>query len=150
MATSSISKMRELLWFKKHELEEIEDGLHKVKSIAGADRSYQVIESHDNAVCVTIEENFTRKCRIAMTTNTVGIFTPKELELWYEFTEYMSDNNATVKTRPEVLEAISRDLYSVFLDEPIEKCSKNLLVLRETGENDYGSTENDKRVYYIT
>lgn len=149
MAISSISKMRELFWFKKLELEAIEDGLHKVKSILGEDRIYQVIPSHDNAVCITISENFTRKCRIVMTTNTVDIFTTKELEVWYEFTEYMSNNFAVTKTRPEVLEAISRDLFSIVIDEEVEKCSKNLIVLKEIGENDYGR-ENDERVYYIT
>lgn len=149
MALSSISKMRELFWFKKKELETIEDGLHKVKSFLGEDRLYQIVERVDDTVCITIAENFTRKCRISMTNDTVDIFTPKELKLWYEFTEYMSDNNAIVDTRPEVLEAISRDLYSIFLDEPIEKCGKNTITLAETGDNDYG-TENDKRIYYIT
>jgi len=149
MATSSIAKMRELFWFKKKELTVLEDGLFKTKSILGQDRIYQVVESHDNEVCVTISENFLRKCRIVMTSNTVDIFSEKELKVWYEFTEYMSDNNTETDTRVEILEAISRDLYSIYIDEPIEKCSKNTIIEAEIGENDYGR-ENDERVYFIT
>lgn len=149
MITSSISKMRELLWFKKLELTELENGLEKTKSILGQGKIYDVIESHDAGVFVVIDENFLRKCRIVMTTNTVDVFSPKELEVWYDFTQYMSDNEAVIKIRPEVGEAISRDLFSIFLDEPVEKYSKNMVILREEGENDYGR-ENDERIYYIT
>lgn len=146
---SNISKMRELFWFKKKELNYMESGLAKTKSILGHDTIYQIIQSHDNTIKVTIDENFLRKCRIVMTTDTVDIFSPKELEVWYDFTMYSSDNNAAITIRPEVAEAISRDLFSIFLDEPIEKFGKNTIILAEQGENDYGS-ENDKRVYYIT
>jgi hypothetical protein len=145
----ALSKTQKLLWYKAKELTEIEDGIHKTKNALGESKIYEIIERLDGR-CIMIDENFIRKIRICMTKDTVDILNEKELKVYYEFSQYMSDNEAEVDTATDILEAISRELYSIYLGLPANRCGQDTVTIEDTTENTYGSDKNDKRVYFIT